>query len=65
MLSMHRLGNPKLRLIPASLLWDLCMIDDMQGLPSHHNILWFLSDNEKRQLKECSLQQKWVSDKAT
>lgn len=31
------------------------MIDYMQGLTSYHKILWFLSHNEKRQLKECSI----------
>lgn len=62
---MWRLRNRKLRPIYASILWDLCMIDYMQGLTSHHKILWFLSNNEKRQLKECGIQQKWVSDRAT
>ena len=62
MLSMCRLGNPELRPIYASMPWDLCMIDYMQGLTSHHKILWFLSNNEKRQLKECSIQQNgWVT----
>lgn len=55
MLSMCRWGNPELRPIYASMLCNLCMIDYMQGLTSYYKILWFLSYNEKGQLKECSI----------